>query len=158
MRGPKTVTLEDGPRMRGPYANVGGLSKNHVGHLKRVRNYMASSKSSRRLARRKAFELLFELQQHPGMDASKVLARSFGDPDVLEVYSEDEDADGYVVVPVRRTPEGAISVAPQAEGIRHFVSELVMAVTTYTKQIDDELSKYPEDWSYDRIGTAERIL
>jgi len=119
---------------------------------------MASSKSSRRLARRKAFELLFELQQHPGLDAPRILARSFTDPDVLEVYSRDEDGDGYVVVPIRVSPEGAVTVAPQAEGIRHFVSELVTAVVTHTSQIDAELTKYPEDWSYDRIGTAERIL
>jgi len=119
---------------------------------------MASSKSSRRLARRKAFELLFELEQHPGLDAPHILARSFSDPDVLAVYSQDEDADGYVVIPIRVTPEGAITVAPQAEGIQHFVSELVTAVTTHTQQIDAELTKYPEDWSYDRIGRAERIL
>ena len=119
---------------------------------------MASSKSSRRLARRKAFELLFELEQHPGLDAPRILERSFSDPDVLAVYAQDEDADGYVVVPVRVSPEGAITVAPQAEGIRHFVSELVTAVITHTKAIDAELSKYPEDWSYDRIGQAERIL
>jgi transcription antitermination protein NusB len=119
---------------------------------------MASSKSSRRLARRKAFELLFELQQHPGLTAQRAIERSFTDPDVLEVYSIDEDGDGYVVVPIRISPEGAVAVAPQAEGIRHFVSELVTAVTTHTEQIDTELSKYPEDWSYERIGTAERIL
>jgi transcription antitermination factor NusB len=119
---------------------------------------MASSKSSRRLARRKAFELLFELQQHPGLDAPRILERSFHDPDVLEVYAVDEDGDGYVVIPIKRTPEGVAILAPQAEGIRHFVSELVTAVVTHTQQIDSELSKYPEDWSYERIGTAERIL
>jgi N utilization substance protein B len=119
---------------------------------------MASSKSSRRLARRKAFELLFELQQHPGLNTARILERSFADPDVLEVYSTDEDGDGYVVVPIRISDEGAVTVSPQAEGIRHFVCELVTAVTTHTQQIDTELSKYPEDWSYERIGTAERIL
>jgi N utilization substance protein B len=119
---------------------------------------MASSKSSRRQARRKAFELLFELEQHPGLDAPLIIARTFDDPDVLEVYAQDEDADGYVVLPVRTTPEGAVTLAPSAEGIRHFVSELVTAVTAHTRQIDAELSKYPEDWSYERIGRAERIL
>jgi transcription antitermination protein NusB len=142
---------------------------------------MASSKSSRRLARRKAFELLFELEQHPGLDAPHILERSFSHPDVLEVYAVDEDADGYVVVPVVRIPPpeptaatplvikrgrllpapvrpDIVKLAPQAEGIRHFVSELVMAVVTNRKAIDTELSKYPEDWSFDRIGRSERIL
>jgi N utilization substance protein B len=120
---------------------------------------MASSKSGRRLARRKAFELLFELQQHPGLDAPKVLRRSFEDPDVLEVYSSDEDGDGYVVLPVRHAQDGdAVTLAPEAQSIATFVRELVTAVTTHTQQIDAELSKYPEDWSYERIGTAERIL
>jgi len=120
---------------------------------------MASSKSGRRLARRKAFELLFELGQHPGLDATRILSRSFDDSDVLEVYCLDEDADGYVVLPVKRSGDGGPTrLAPSAEPIRQFVSELVTAVTSYTAQIDAELSKYPEDWSYERIGTAERIL
>jgi transcription antitermination factor NusB len=120
---------------------------------------MASSKSSRRQARRKAFELLFELQQHPGLDAPRILARTFTDPDVLAVYSVDEDGDGYIVLPVQQLEDGAVlRLAPSAEGIRHFVTELVTTVSEHTAQIDAELSKYPEDWSYERIGTAERIL
>ncbi|MDQ3022768.1 MAG: transcription antitermination factor NusB [bacterium] len=120
---------------------------------------MASSKSSRRLARRKAFELLFELQQHPGLSATRILERSFDDPDVLEVYCIDEDSDGYVVLPAQVGDDDIPTMlAPQAQPTRTFVCELVNAVVTHEKQIDAELSKYPEDWSYERIGTSERIL
>lgn len=114
--------------------------------------------SGRRQARRKAFELLFELEQHPGLHARAILERTFGDPDVLEVYATDEDSDGYVTIPANSVEDEPATLAPQAEGTATFVRELVLAVDEHHKAIDTELSKYPEDWSFERIGQAERIL
>lgn len=118
-----------------------------------------SGEGGRRNARRKAFELLFELEQHPGTSAEQLLERSFADPDVLEAYCSDEDDDGYVVV--EAAPErlsSAFRVAPRAKKLQNFVTELVLAAKEHEDQIDKELAKHPHDWTFDRIGTSERVL
>lgn len=106
---------------------------------------MSGKNFTRRQSRRKAFELLFELEQHPGLDAPAILSRTFEHPDVVEVYSTDEDEEGYVA--------GVFD-----DSSRRFVSELVAAVKTHQAALDSELAKYPHDWSYDRIGVPERVL
>jgi transcription antitermination factor NusB len=118
----------------------------------------ASAESARHRARRKAFELLFELEQHPGLSAGAALARTFGDPDVLETYCLDEDSEGYALVPATPAQGDRYELAGHAKPMQRFVTELVEAVCRHQRQIDAELSRYPEDWSYERIGLAERIL
>lgn len=105
----------------------------------------SGKKLSRRQSRRKAFELLFELAYRPGLKAAAILDRTFHDNDVRELYLVDEDDEGYVV--------GELD--PSAE---RFISELVYAVVEHEQQLDAELAKYPHEWSYDRIGTTERLL
>src|SRR5262245_62161435 len=117
-----------------------------------------SSDSQRRSARRKAFEILFELEQHPGLTAALALERNFSDPDALEAYASDEDEEGYVVVPASAQPGGGFQLSSKAEGLRRFCTELVEAVARHRDAIDDELAKHPQHWSFDRIGTAERAL
>jgi N utilization substance protein B len=93
-----------------------------------------SAPLSRRDSRRKAFELLFELEQHPGTSAASLLERSF-DPELAALYAVDEDAEGY------------------AAGLADAAAE------DYIREaLDAELAKYPHDWSYDRIGIVERVL
>jgi transcription antitermination protein NusB len=100
---------------------------------------------TRRQSRRKAFELLFELEQHPGLSCAQILERTFSDPEVIEACATDEDSDGYVCGPL--TPAAQL-----------FIRELVEAVVTHQAGLDAELAKYPHDWSYDRIGCTERVL
>jgi N utilization substance protein B len=100
---------------------------------------------SRRQSRRKAFELLFELEQHPGLNAASILERTFEHPDVIEVYSTDDDGEGFVA--------GCLDPVS-----RRFVTELVHAAKDHESDLDLELAKYPHDWSYDRIGVPERVL
>lgn len=118
----------------------------------------SSAESARHRARRKAFELLFELEQHPGLTAAMALERTFSDPEVLETYSVDEDLEGYALVPAAPSPGDRFELAGHARPMQRFVTELVEAVTAHLRQIDLELARYPEDWSYERIGLAERIL
>lgn len=106
---------------------------------------MSGKAFTRRQSRRKAFELLFELEQHPGLDALSILARTFEHPDVVLVYSTDEDDEGYVA--------GVFDPGSQL-----FVTELVHAAKDHEHFLDAELAKYPHDWSYDRIGVPERVL
>jgi transcription antitermination protein NusB len=100
---------------------------------------------SRRQSRRKAFELLFELEQHPGLTVDGILLRTFNDPDVLAACATDEDGEGYVS-------------GPLDDSARLFITELLHAVHDHTAEIDAELAKYPHDWSYERIGVPERVL
>lgn len=100
---------------------------------------------SRRQSRRKAFELLFELDHRPALSAEQILLRTFEDQAVQELFAEDEDGDGYVT--------GRLD-----KGARRFIGELVHAVEDHEEALDAELSQYPHDWSYDRIGVPERVL
>jgi len=100
---------------------------------------------SRRQSRRKAFELLFELNYRPQLTADLILSRTFHEPEVQELHRYDEDNDGYVA--------GFLDA-----GACRFIDELVHAVKDHEQQLDHELAQYPHDWSYDRIGIAERIL
>lgn len=106
---------------------------------------MAGKGVSRRQSRRKAFELLFELEQHPGLTPQGILRRTFEDAEVLELYAQDEDGDGYVA-------------GPFTDGSRLFVTELVLAAKGHEQELDAELTKYPHEWSYERIGVPERVL
>lgn len=100
---------------------------------------------SRRQSRRKAFELLFELNYRPDLSAESILRRTFEDLDVRELHLVDEDSDGYVA--------GQLDA-----GACLFIKELVHAVKDHESELDHELAQYPHDWSYDRIGVAERVL
>ena len=100
---------------------------------------------SRRQSRRKAFELLFELEQHAAEQPASILERTFANHDVQELYFDDEDEDGYVA-------------GVHDEVSQRYISELVLAVTEHEQELDAELSKYPHEWSFDRIGVPERIL
>ena len=100
---------------------------------------------SRRQSRRKAFELLFELEQHPGLSLATILERSFHDPEVQLAYARDEDGEGYVSGPLDPTAQ-------------LYISELLHAVYDHAAELDAELAKYPHDWSYERIGVPERVL
>jgi transcription antitermination factor NusB len=119
---------------------------------------MSSAESQRRSARRKAFEILFELEQHPGLTAAHAIERNFTDPDALEAYASDEDAEGYVVVPASLGEGGGFQLSPRAQGLRRFCSELIEAVEQHKESIDRELAKHPQHWSFERIGTSERAL
>jgi N utilization substance protein B len=105
----------------------------------------AGKSLSRRQSRRKAFELLFELAHRPNLTAEQILARTFTDEEVHELFLEDDDGDGYVT-------------GPFDAGARRFIGELVHAVKDHEDTLDAELAQYPHEWSYERIGVTERVL
>ena len=106
---------------------------------------MTSADAGRRRSRRKAFELLFELNQHPGLEHAAALDRTISDPEVSKLYLDDPDEEGFV--------SGQLN-----EAAAQFVVQLVNAVKSHEQHIDSELSRYPMDWSYDRIGLPERVI
>jgi N utilization substance protein B len=125
---------------RNGYNSVGTMTCGAAAH-----SAEAGRGLSRRQSRRKAFELLFELAHRPNLTAEQILARTFTDDEVRELFQSDDDGDGYVTGPL----DGSA---------RRFVSELVLAVTDHEEELDAELAKYPHEWSYDRIGVIERVL
>jgi transcription antitermination factor NusB len=106
---------------------------------------MPTADAGRRRSRRKAFELLFELSQHPGLDTSAALERTISDPEVSKHYLHDPDEEGFVSGPLN-------AAAGQ------FIVQLVSEVKQHEQHIDSELSRYPMDWSYERIGLPERVI
>lgn len=106
---------------------------------------MAVKAAGRRRSRRKAFELLFELEQHPSETPESILERTFCDQDVLDLQANDEDQEGYVT-------------SGYAENSEEFIRELVMAASSHKADLDLELEKHPHDWSFDRMGVPERVL
>ena len=91
---------------------------------------MGGKSLSRRQSRRKAFELLFELEQHPAEKPDTILERTFANPAVEELYLTDEDDDGYVA-------------GDHDEVYQRYISELVLAVTEHAKELDTELKVSP---------------
>lgn len=106
---------------------------------------MAGKAIGRRKSRRKAFELLFELEQHPSETPESILERTFNNPEVSDLYTTDEDHDGYVTSKFDDASEC-------------FIRELVLAVTSHKADLDHELRKHPHDWSFERMGIPERVL
>lgn len=96
---------------------------------------------SRRKTRRKAFELLFELAQHPGVTVEELLERTFE-----EKLFDESDADEGVVV-------GEFSDAN-----REFISSVCRQMREHQDVLDDILQHYPHGWRYDRIGAPERTI
>ncbi len=106
---------------------------------------MAGKAIGRRKSRRKAFELLFELEQHPSETPESILERTFNNPEVCDLYTTDEDHEGYVT-------------SSYDDASERFIRELVLAVTSHMVDLDRELEKHPHDWSFERMGLPERVL
>ncbi len=106
---------------------------------------MAGKAAGRRKSRRKAFELLFELEQHPSETPESILERTFCDPDVLDLQTDDEDHEGYVT-------------SGFSESSERFIRELVNAASSHKADLDLELEKHPHEWTFDRMGVPERVL
>ncbi len=99
------------------------------------------SQLSRRKARRKAFELLFELEQHTILTIEELLRRTFEE----DLFNEEDEAEGMVV--------GELGAAN-----KEFVMQLCRLVAGNLKSLDEILQKYPLEWKFDRIGAPERTI
>jgi N utilization substance protein B len=96
---------------------------------------------SRRKARRKAFELLFELEQHAGITVDELLRRTFEE----DLFDESDGEEGVVV--------GEFN-----ESNREFISEVCRLAHERQDVLDDILQHYPHGWRFDRIGVPERTI
>ncbi len=96
---------------------------------------------SRRKTRRKAFELLFELEQHPGVTVEELLRRTFEE----NVFNQSDEEEGVVV--------GEFN-----DSNREFISEVCRLTHEHQDMLDDILQHYPHGWRFDRIGAPERTI
>lgn len=98
-------------------------------------------KSSRRLARKKLFEICFEAAFR---DVKEVL--SFVS-DRVSLPTEEDPTD----------PEGFVAAGFEGANAE-FLSTLASATIRNTELLDQILVRYPIEWSYDRIGFPERVI
>jgi N utilization substance protein B len=96
---------------------------------------------SRRKARRKAFELLFELEQHPGVTIEDLLTRTFEE----NLFTSEDEEDGVIVGEFNKSN-------------RDFVYSACRLVAGNMTTLDEILMKYPHEWRFDRIGAPERTI
>lgn len=99
------------------------------------------SQLSRRKARRKAFELLFELEQHTILTIEELLRRTFEE----DLFNGEDEAEGMVV-------------GDLGEANKEFVMQLCRLAAGNLKSLDEILQKYPLEWKFDRIGAPERTI
>ncbi len=96
---------------------------------------------SRRQARRKAFELLFELAQHPGVTIEQLLKRAFEEP----LFDQSDGEEGLLV-------------GEFTGHNRDFIITLCRFVALHLNELDNVLGRYPHEWRFDRIGAPERTV
>jgi N utilization substance protein B len=96
---------------------------------------------SRRKARRKAFELLFELGQHPGVTIEDLLKRTFEE----NLFTAEDEEEGMVI-------------GEMGESNREFIYAMCRHVAANISTLDEILQRYPLEWRFDRIGAPERTI
>jgi len=125
-------------------------------------NQGTSQTLSRRKARRKALELVFEYDQHPGTSMEELLKRTFNyeswyqetfpgnshthdDANLAEEDLLDDDEEGIVVGKIDQKNEV-------------FIRTICNLVAQHKDLLDEILSEYPHEWRYDRIGNPEKSI
>ena len=96
---------------------------------------------SRRKARRKAFELLFELGQHQGVTIEDLLKRTFEE----NLFTADDEVEGLVI-------------GEMGPSNLEFIYTMCRLVAANLVILDEILQKYPHEWRFDRIGAPERTI
>lgn len=96
---------------------------------------------SRRKARRKVFELLFEFFQRPGADIHDLLHRTFEE----HVFGPEDEDEGLVVGDIAGTN-------------REFVENIALLVAERYELIDHMLETYPHEWKFERMGMPEQVI
>jgi len=103
---------------------------------------------SRRKLRRRCFELLFELAQHPAVALAGLLQRCF----------DNRMADGDAALFVETDAEDGVIVGEMDDSGRALVDELCTAVDDHLEMLDRILGRYPHDWKFERMGLPERVI
>lgn len=106
---------------------------------------------SRRKARRKIFEILFEMSQRPHADIAKMMKRC------REMHA-DERPDDEGDVRVQPEDDENFVVGKMSLNNLVFIETLCRGTAAHRDEIDRCLEAYPWEWSFDRIGAPERTI
>jgi N utilization substance protein B len=107
---------------------------------------------SRRKARRKIFEILFEMSQRRGSSVAEMLKRC------REMHADERpigESD-----PVKFSPEDDENFVVGKMSLNNllFIESICKGTTEHREEIDKCLQDYPWEWSFDRIGAPERTI
>jgi transcription antitermination protein NusB len=100
-----------------------------------------SKGASRRMARKRAFEICFEATFYSMSNTSKFVNDRVDNP--VEFDPTD--------------PEGNIVALFEGENLK-FIEVLSVLTILNATLLDEILMKYPWEWSYDRIGLPEKVI
>lgn len=109
---------------------------------------------SRRKLRRRSFELLFELAQHPGTAIRQLVQRCFEN----RIVDVDARSDEDVLLFVPADAEDGVLVGEVDENGRAFIGELCTAASEHRELLDTVLSRYPREWKFERLGLPEKTI
>jgi len=116
---------------------------------------------SRRKARRKALELVFEYDQHPGISMEELLERTFN---YEKWYQGTFPGESYACEDANSSEEnslednGEIVVSKIDQKNEAFIRTICTLVAQHKDLLDEILSQYPHEWRYDRIGNPEKAI
>ncbi len=118
---------------------------------------------SRRKARRKAFELLFELEIRSSVTMGELLERTF---DFEKWYSSayghvisDEVNDNGLPLPSSGDDQEDGMVAGEVDAKNaEFIRRICTLVADNVEFLDLVLARYPEEWRFERIGIPEKSI
>ncbi len=96
---------------------------------------------SRRKARRKVLEILFEYFQRPSCEIHDLLHRTFEE----HLFGPQDAEEGLVI--------GEILGAN-----REFIENIALIVAERCEQIDQILAAYPHEWKFERMGMPEKTI
>lgn len=97
--------------------------------------------ASRRMARKRAFEICFEATFHVLSDIGEFVNDRVDNP--VEFDPTD--------------PEGNIVALFEGENLK-FIEQISVLTILNANVLDEILMKYPWEWSYDRIGLPEKVI
>jgi N utilization substance protein B len=101
----------------------------------------SAKQPSRRMARKRLFEICFEASFHNPPDLRDFVEECALNP------TENDPTD----------PEGNIDAVFEGENLR-FILELAYLTLVNSASLDKVLSEYPWEWTYDRIGLPEKVI
>ncbi len=112
---------------------------------------------SRRKARRKAFELVFEAEQHPSTTIDELLERTFEYNNWYQkkfgLEPEEEIKSSFLY-----ENEDEPTIVEIDDNNERFIRDLCTLTLKNIDLLDSILTKYPEEWKFERIGTPEKCI
>lgn len=115
---------------------------------------------SRRKARRKAFELLFELEVRSSATIEELLERTFNLENWLQKSGTDEKSAQELQAALSNPEddEDEPILGEFGKNNEDFIRKICTLVAENIGLLDSILAEYPEEWRFERIGLPEKSI